>query len=141
MIAPPYSSAVTSFCFRLRPTQDLKKELLHYAQTHGLKAAVITSAVGSLKTAKLRLANGKNATSYPGPFEIVSATGTISSDGVHIHISVADQNGQVLGGHLMDGCEIHTTAEIVLLESKDLVFTREVDEVTGYRELVIRPRI
>ena len=141
MLAPLYSSAVTSFCFRLRPSQDLKKELLHFAQTHGLKAAVITSAVGSLKIAQLRLANGKNATTFTGPFEIVSATGTISADGVHIHISIADQKDQVLGGHLMEGCEIHTTAEIVLLENDDVIFTREVDPATGYPELVVRPRI
>ena len=140
MIAQPCSSTLTSYCFRLRPTQDLKKELLHHAQIHGLQAATIASCVGSLTKASLRLANGKNASHFSGPFEIVSIVGTISKNGVHVHLSIADQEGRVIGGHLMDGCEIHTTAEIVLLENNDLTFSREMDSVTGYQELVIQKR-
>ena len=29
----------------------------------------------------------------------------------HLHIAVADSAGNVVGGHLMDGCFIYTTAE------------------------------
>ena len=42
------------------------------------------------------------------------------------------------GGHLLPGCVVNTTAEIVLAELPDTVFTRERDEATGYEELAIR---
>lgn len=140
MIAQPFSSLVTSYCFRLKPGQDLKKELLYYAQVHHLHAAVLISAVGSLKNAHLRLSGHKEATIFKGPFEIVSLMGTLTAEGLHMHISVSDQEGRVVGGHLMDGCEIHTTAEIVLLENTELVFKRELDPATSYKELNIHPR-
>jgi predicted DNA-binding protein with PD1-like motif len=46
--------------------------------------------------------------------EIVSITGTLCADGSHIHVSLAKASGEVVGGHLMDGCLVDTTAEIVL---------------------------
>lgn len=140
MTTTPFSSSTQSYCFRLKPGQDLKKELMFYCQMHHLHAACIISAVGSLNKAHLRLSNGKDVVEFKGPFEIVSLTGTVGPDGVHMHISIADFEGRVLGGHLMDGCEIYTTAEIVLLESLDLAFTREIDGHTGFKELVIKRR-
>ena len=70
-------------------------------------------------------------------FEIVSITGTLSEDGVHIHISVSDELGNTIGGHLKDGCIVNTTAEIVLNIFDNINFRREYDEKTGYGELVI----
>lgn len=50
--------------------------------------------------------NNKNETvSLDERFEIVSLTGTLSRHGAHLHISIADFQGNVVGGHLMDGCE------------------------------------
>ncbi|MBQ9988085.1 MAG: DUF296 domain-containing protein, partial [Erysipelotrichales bacterium] len=73
-------------------------------------------------------------------YEIVSLTGTLSTEGLHLHISVSDKEGRVWGGHLSDGCVIYTTAEIVLGELEQYTFTREMDENTGYKELVVRER-
>ncbi len=140
MSAQTFVSTVTNHCFRLRPGQDLKKELLYYAQTHHLHAAFVVCAVGSLKSAHIRLASGKETVEFNGPFEIVSLTGTVSENGLHMHISFSDFEGRVRGGHLMDHCEIYTTAEIVLQENTDLKFTREKDGHTGYQELVIHSR-
>lgn len=136
----PHTSSITSHCFRLRPGQDLKKELLFYCQNNHLLAATVVSAVGSLTKAHLRMANGKETVEFDGPFEIVSLNGTLSKDGAHLHLSVSPFDGRVLGGHLMEGSEIYTTAEIILLENKDLVFHREVDGHTGYKELIIKKR-
>nr|WP_295903203.1 PPC domain-containing DNA-binding protein [uncultured Bdellovibrio sp.] len=131
---------MTSHCFRLRPGQDLKKELLYYCQLHHLHAACVVSSVGSLTKAHIRLSGGKDVVEFQGPFEIVSLTGTVGTGGVHLHISVANFEGAVIGGHLMDGSEIHTTAEVMLLENQDLTFTREQDGHTGYKELIIKQR-
>lgn len=63
--------------------------------------------------------------------------GTVSKDGCHIHISLGSQDGGVIGGHLVDGCLVNTTAEICIEELRDYSFTREFDENTGYKELVV----
>lgn len=141
MSTEPFSSPVTSYCFRLRPGQDLKKELIYYCQMHHLHAACVVSAAGSLNKAHLRLSGGKDVVEYKGPFEIVSLTGTVNDQGAHLHIAISDFEGRVLGGHLMDGSEIYTTAEIVLLESRELRFERVHDGGTGYKELVVRRRV
>jgi predicted DNA-binding protein with PD1-like motif len=40
----------------------------------------------------------------------------------------------------MDGSLIFTTAEIVIGEATDLVFKRETDSITTYKELKIYPK-
>jgi predicted DNA-binding protein with PD1-like motif len=95
---------------------------------------------GSLNHANLRLANAEQSQIFPGKLEIVSLTGTLSPDGVHLHISVSDNTGRTFGGHLLHGSPIYTTAEIVLVELPEIAFSRETDAETSYRELVIRKR-
>ena len=53
----------------------------------------------------------------------------------HFHVSLGNALGDVVGGHLMDGCTIFTTAEIVLGVSNEIVFKRTFDEATGFDEL------
>ena len=61
----------------------------------------------------------------------------MGQDGLHLHISISDENGKTIGGHLADGSLIYTTAEIVLGELNDINFVREKDEETTYKELMI----
>jgi predicted DNA-binding protein with PD1-like motif len=133
-------SMLQTHCFRLTPGQDLKKELIQFCKSQGLWAATLISGVGSLKEAQLRLADAKASSIYQGPFEIVSLIGTLSAEAAHLHIAISDKDGKVLGGHLLDGCLIHTTAEIVLLENTELKFERVQDAATGYKELKIQKR-
>jgi uncharacterized protein len=124
--------------FRLCPGQDLKQELLNYAASQGIGAAAILTCVGSLSRTALRYAGRRDGATRSGMFEIVSMVGTLGEGGAHLHISLADEHGAMFGGHVLDGCLIHTTAEIVLAELPGLVFHREIDPETGYRELVIQ---
>jgi predicted DNA-binding protein with PD1-like motif len=55
-----------------------------------------------------------------------------------LHLAVSDHTGKTLGGHLMDGCIVRTTAEIAILSIEDLSFKREKDDKTGYDELVVK---
>jgi predicted DNA-binding protein with PD1-like motif len=43
----------------------------------------------------------------------------------------------MLGGHVMDGCKVYTTAEIVLGSTNELAYSYELDPQTGYEELVV----
>ena len=111
--APP--STARHFALRLHPGQDLQKEILAFAKEEGLRAAAIVTCVGSLKTAIVRFANQAEGTPLLGPFEIVSLVGAFTRDGGHLHISLSDSKGMTLGGHLMPGSAVFTTAEIVLV--------------------------
>ena len=127
--------------FRLKPGQDLRKEIEKIALDKDIEAGVLLSVVGGLENAKLRIAGsepeGQIVKEWPGPFEIVSGTGTISKNGCHIHVSLSDKEGSVIGGHLKDGCIVKSTAEIVLLVFEDISYKRTLDEKTGFNELEV----
>ena len=95
------------------------------------------SCVGSLTDYSIRFANQPKASAGSGHFEIVSLTGTISINGLHLHISISDNTGKTIGGHLMEGCKIYTTAEIILVESGKYIFNRIKDGSTPWEELQI----
>jgi predicted DNA-binding protein with PD1-like motif len=45
----------------------------------------------------------------------------------------------VFGGHVSPGCNVRTTAEIIVANLPGERYTREHDAATGFAELVIRP--
>jgi uncharacterized protein len=55
-----------------------------------------------------------------GHFEIVSLEGVLSRHGSHYHIVISDGDGMTFGTHLVEGCSIFTTAEIVIAELTDI---------------------
>ncbi|MDX2214588.1 MAG: PPC domain-containing DNA-binding protein [Oculatellaceae cyanobacterium bins.114] len=124
---------------RLTPQQDLKTELDQFVRMQALDAACILTCVGSLTQVTLRFANQSNATVYQGHFEIVSLVGVMSCYGSHYHMAIADDSGNLRGGHLLEGCLVYTTAEIVIGVLPHLRFQRESDQMTGYNELTIYP--
>jgi predicted DNA-binding protein with PD1-like motif len=135
-----FASAVRAYAVRLTPGQDLRRELLAFAGHEGLRAGAVVTCVGSLTTVTLRFANRDDAVVRTGHFEIVSLVGTLSAAGGHLHLCVADRDGHVIGGHLLDGCAVFTTAEVVIAELTECEFRREQDPATGFRELVVLPR-
>ncbi len=126
--------------FRLKPGDDLKQSIVKYVDESKITAGYIITCVGSLTDYHIRFANKSVGTKGNGHFEIVSLTGVLSTEGSHIHISVSDSTGKTIGGHLMDGCTVYTTAEIVIGEDKTRIFTREVDSTFGYKELKIKSK-
>lgn len=123
---------------RLRPGQDLRLELSRLCQERQIQAASVITCVGSLERVTLRMANQSTTTEVPGPLEIVSLVGTMGQAGLHLHLAVADREGRVIGGHLVDGSAVFTTAEITVVILEDLQFLRTQDSQTGSRELDIR---
>ena len=130
-----------SHTFRLKPGTDLFDSIEDFVKQNHIEAGCILSSVGSLTHATLRLANRSYYNEYDGHFEIVSMTGTVSIHGSHLHIAISDGDGVTTGGHLVSGCKIYTTAEIVLLELDDVVYKREFYENdSGYEELVVHKK-
>jgi uncharacterized protein len=130
--------AMQNYTFRLKPEHDLFDSIQAFVREKNIEAGCVLSGVGSLARAVLRLANRDFYTEYNGHFEIVSLTGMVSIHGSHLHISISDGDGRTIGGHLVPGCKIYTTAEIVLAVFPDIVYKREfLENDSGYEELVV----
>jgi predicted DNA-binding protein with PD1-like motif len=167
----PVSGAVTAHTFRIPPNEPLMPSLKAAAasclssssESSECRCAFILTAVGSLSSASLRLANHESSrsassSSDEGPttgtntsrndvvhfkeqrFEIVSLVGTFAphdNNKCHVHISISDKDGKTFGGHLLDGT-IFTTLELVMGTAQDVEYVREMDTQTGFLEL--RPK-
>lgn len=124
--------------FRLKPGENLIQGLRTVFEESAATAMTVVSCVGSLTHVSLRFANQPAATPLQGHFEILSLTGTMDGAQQHLHLSLADDKGQLCGGHLMaDGSAVYTTAEILVVVLPGLRFTRRPCAVSGYDELEI----
>jgi predicted DNA-binding protein with PD1-like motif len=125
---------------RLTPGADLRRTLEVWMGEQQEQAGCLISAVGSLSVAQLRFAGAAEATAIHGELEILSLSGTLSPDGAHLHVAVADSQGAVIGGHLCTGSLVRTTAELVIGLLPEWRFSRELDPATGYSEMRITPQ-
>ena len=125
---------------RLAPGQDVRKALESAVAAQGCTAAFVVSGIGSLCVAQVRFAGRDEVTTRAGDLEILTLVGTIAGPGSHVHASLADADGAVFGGHLGYGSIVRTTCEILLALLDEWAFTRELDTVTGYLELVVKAR-
>ena len=126
-----------NYTFRLKSVQDLFDSIESVVREKQIEAGCVLSGIGSLRHFTVRLANHDTPTQYEGHFEIVSLAGLVSIHGTHLHISVSDGEGKTIGGHLVSGCKIYTTAEIVLAKFSDVIYKREFAQDSGYDELVV----
>ena len=124
--------------FRIRPNQDLRSEIDRFAKEKNIKAGIVLTCVGNLTKAVLRMADAKKIKTCKGPLEIVSLVGTLEIGNSHLHISLSDVNGDVIGGHLKKGSIVGVTAEIVIGELEKKSFSRKFDKQTGYDELIVK---
>lgn len=124
------------YMLRLKPHQDLKLSIKEYMLEHSIQTGAILSAVGSLSHMKVRVADGKSTRQSDEARELISLSGTLSDGHIHAHIAAINEKMDVFGGHLLEGCIIHTTMELVIGDySKIYESHRVTDEVTGYDEL------
>ena len=125
---------------RLKPGVDLRAALEAELAAHSQHAAVVVSGIGSLSSARVRFGGASEPEERRGDLEILTLAGTVGANGSHLHMTFADSEGRVLGGHAAYGCIVRTTAEVVLLLLNDWSFKRELDPDTGFAELVISRR-
>ena len=130
----------TTWPLRLHPGDDLRRALEQAVSARGLKAAFVLAGIGSLRPTRLRLAGAPEPIEIHGDVELLTLSGSLAADGSHLHLSVADAQGRVLGGHAAYGCIVRTTAEVLLAPLPHWHFSREPDAATGWTELVVRQR-
>jgi predicted DNA-binding protein with PD1-like motif len=99
---------------RFQPGESLIDDLESLARSEGIREAIITSCIGSLRKLKLRNLCGyeEGVPEFQRhvideTLELVSAEGYVQPlpDGgirVHIHVAAARPSGEVVGGHCED---------------------------------------
>ena len=123
-------------CKRLRRGDDLMAEIKKLCKERGISAGVVLSAVGCVSRARLRDASGINIQEIDRHMEIVSLNGTVSAARCHLHIALSAEDLSTIGGHLVEGCIINTTCELVIGILDGISYGIEQDEETGYDEIV-----
>ena len=116
-----------AYGFRLKPGEYLRRSIEAMVKEKNITAGWINTCVGSLTDYTIRFANQQEGNNGSGHFEIVSLTGTVSVNGSHLHISISDSVGKTIGGHLLEGCKIYTTAEMVIGSITAYEFKRRKD--------------
>ncbi|MBP0589224.1 DNA-binding protein [Paraburkholderia sp. LEh10] len=125
---------------RLHPGQDLRDAIEDATRQLGACAAFVVQGIGSLSAAQLRFAGVDQPAALREDLEILTLAGSVAREGAHLHMSVADAQGRVYGGHVARGCVVRTTVEVLLALLPDHTFSREPDPQTGFMELFIRNR-
>ena len=128
-----------SFIGRFQTGEDLLSALTAFCKKHRIRMGVFR-VIGAVRNAALGYYN-QDIRKYAEcirldkKMEIISCNGNISIKDreifIHAHISIADHDGKVFGGHLMNGTEIFA-AEFYIEElfGRDLV-REENDPQTG----------
>ena len=132
------NGAMTFHSVRLHRGEDLLLAIKELAQEKHMKAGVVLSAVGCVLQARLRDASGVNIRDIGEHCEIVSLNGTVSENRCHLHLALSKEDLSTVGGHMVEGCIINTTCELVIGELPGQQIDVEFDEETGYKELIFK---
>ena len=127
-----------TYTVRLRRGADLLGAIKELCTKNDIRAGVVLSAVGCVSRGRVRDAGGVNIVDIAEPLEIVSLMGTVSHKRCHLHVSFSKEDLSVMGGHLVTGCIINTTCELIIGELENCVYDVEFDEETGYDELIFK---
>ncbi|WP_279454975.1 ECF transporter S component [Aeromonas veronii] len=77
---------------------------------------------------------------WRGAFEVIALGGTLDPECEHLHLSISDKQGLMRGGHVLPGCRVRTTLELVVGELEAYRFGRAPCPQSGYEELLITPQ-
>ena len=132
------SGNLTYHCVRLRRGDDLMLSIKELCREKNIAAGVVLSAVGCISEGRVRDASGVTIRNIREHCEIVSLDGTVSAQRCHLHISLSREDLSTIGGHLVSGCIINTTCELVIAELPGIRFGVEEDPETGYDELIFQ---
>lgn len=124
---------------RLLPGVDLRGQLEAMARGDRGICGFIVCGIGSLENPVLRFAGHTQGVMLPGPQEVISLTGSVTRDGAHLHLMVADAKGITRGGHLCHGSLVCTTMELLMVCPEGWTLGRERDAATGHLELTLSP--
>ena len=109
-----------SLPLKLAPGSDLRLTLEELARRDGISGFVL-GVVGNLTQASFQCPGQANPTVLEGDLEVITLNGTLSPEGVHLHLSLSDGACQVWGGHLEPGTIVQKGVDLLIgvLEQRD----------------------
>jgi predicted DNA-binding protein with PD1-like motif len=127
---------------RLEPGEDLLHSIEKVASENKVQSGQL-SMIGAVKGVHLgyfdREQKAYKDFTVSEDLEIVSGIGNITRHDnnyvIHAHLVAADETGRCYGGHLLEGCLVSVTIELIIIEVPEL--KRAVDELTGLKLLDI----
>ncbi len=92
---------------------DLKVSLENFVREEN-KEGFILGVVGNLSRATFQCPGKAAPTVLEGNLEIITLNGTLSEQGVHLHLSLSDGDCKVWGGHLEVGSTVLKGADVLV---------------------------
>jgi len=119
---------------RIFEDEDLLEGIKERVKESNVKAGLLF-LIGSLKEAYLGFyKEGEyKRIEVEKPLEIASCIGNVSvkENGeliIHAHMVVSDRSGNSYGGHLLSGCKVAATAELMLIEALEVDLKRKFED-------------
>ncbi|MGB1776660.1 MAG: PCC domain-containing protein [Synechococcus sp.] len=97
----------------LSPGSDLHQSLETLAREHQLTGFVL-GVVGNLTRAAFQCPGRPEPTVLEGDLEVITLNGTLSPNGIHLHLSLSDGACQVWGGHLEPGTLVQKGIDLLI---------------------------
>ncbi|MEB3244133.1 MAG: DUF296 domain-containing protein [Cyanobacteriota bacterium] len=98
---------------RCPPGSDLRRTLEDFAAARAASGFVL-GVVGDLSRASFQCPGRAEPTVLEGDLEIITLSGTLSPEGVHLHLSCSDGGCHVYGGHLEHGSLVRKGADLLV---------------------------
>jgi len=98
---------------KLGPGTDLRRSLEGLAIEQNAPGFVL-GVVGNLSQAAFQCPGRAEPSLLRGDLEIITLNGTVSPQGVHLHLSLSDGDCQVWGGHLEHGTLVLKGADLLV---------------------------
>ncbi|MBI4797545.1 MAG: DNA-binding protein [Desulfarculus sp.] len=123
---------------RLPKGSDLLEALTQLCQAAGIQMGRV-QAIGAVTRARVgyydQAARVYNFLDFNQDLEILALVGNVSlKDGrsfVHAHVTLGDAQGQALGGHLAEGCEVFACEYEIVEYQAERPLERAWDQETG----------
>ncbi len=128
------------YVIKFEPGEDFQETLGAFVTQKRIPSAFF-QGIGALTNVELGYFSIKKNVyerhTYGGNYELISASGNISVDAdapiVHTHVTLSDENCQVVGGHLFEGI-VSLTAEVFLFPM-DVALIRKADTTLNFKGL------
>lgn len=121
-------------------SEDVTENILDVVSRGEIKAGSVLWGVGKLENLEIGLYNGKNydRKTYGGPLEVVSLHGSIASGEpkLHLHVSVAQDDYTVIGGHLFSGTA-NPLMELHIRKFTGISLGRKYNEISNLKEMTV----
>jgi len=102
-----------SVALHLDAGSDVRRSIEQLAREQNASGFVL-SVVGNLSEACFACPGRTAPTRLTGELEIITLQGSLSPEGVHLHLSVSDSDCQVWGGHLEHGSLVLKGADLLV---------------------------